>query len=83
MREEKSFFSFIQQASIEKCHSAALAWLFSDSNSHFSEDVKRGILSEWCQAKVGGKPEKATKAINEYKNIDILIKCDDAVVGSV
>jgi hypothetical protein len=73
-----SFFSFIQQASIEKCHSAALAWLFSDLNSYLSEEEKREILRKWCKVSACGKVKKV---ITEYKNIDILVECDDAVVA--
>jgi hypothetical protein len=73
-----SFFSFIQQASIEKCHSAALAWLFSDSNSYLSEEEKRDILHNWCKVSVCGKFENV---FTEYKNIDILVEYDDLVVA--
>jgi hypothetical protein len=73
-----SFFSFIQQASIEKCHSAALAWIFSGSNSYLSEEEKRGILHNWCKVSVCGKFENV---FTEYKNIDILVEYDDLVVA--
>ena len=73
-----SYFSFIQQASIEKCHSAALAWIFSDSNTHFSDETKTKILSSWCNTPVTGK---LTKLIVEYKNIDILLEFEDVVIA--
>jgi len=73
-----SYFSFIQQASIEKCHSAALAWIFSSSNTHFSDETKTKTLSSWCNAPVTGK---LTKLIVEYKNIDILLEFEDVVIA--
>ena len=73
-----SYFSFIQQASIEKCHSAALAWIFSGSNTHFSDDTKTKILSSWSNTPVTGKLKKL---IVEYKNIDILIEFEDVVIA--
>ena len=73
-----SYFSFIQQASIEKCHSAALAWIFSGSNTHFSDDTKTKILSSWSNTPVTGKLKKL---IVEYKNIDILLEFEDVVIA--
>ncbi len=78
MSEAMSFFSFLQQAAIEKCHSAALAWLFSDSNQYISESDKLQIISSWTQVNVRGQ---LRASVAECNGIDILLEYDDAVIA--
>lgn len=73
-----SFFGWIQRASIEKCHSAAIGWFFSDENSFVNADEKRRILSNIALAEIGGS---FRSVMVEYKGIDIIVEYDNSVVA--
>jgi hypothetical protein len=55
-----------------------LAWLFSDSNQHFSEHDKLQIISSWTQVNAKGK---LRASVAECNGIDILLDYDDAVIA--
>jgi hypothetical protein len=73
-----NFFSFVQQASMEKNHSAALAWIMSDSNLAIDSVARRKFVSTLAEIDIKGN---LLHVFLEYKNIDILLVYDDCVVA--
>ena len=72
------FFETIQRAAIEKVHSSAIAWLFSESNQSLLPNQKRKLISDLTKIQTKGK---LVRSITEYKDIDILIEYEDLVVA--
>jgi hypothetical protein len=74
------FFETIQRAAIEKCHSAAIAWIFSINNTHFSQEIKNKILSNLinCNEKIHGEP---INICTEHEDIDVLIEYKDVIIA--
>ena len=72
----------IQTASIEKNHSAALAWFFSAHNNSIGDTTKKNIISSLIDPKIEGQFEikgQFEYVFLEYKNIDLIIEYEDSV----
>ena len=72
------FFEMIQRAAMEKTHSSAIAWLFSDSNSSFNDNEKKQLISALTRIQIDGE---FINVFTEYKNIDVLLVYKDHVVA--
>jgi PD-(D/E)XK nuclease superfamily len=73
-----NFFSSIQQASMEKSHSAAIAWLASPNNARVTQKDRLKFLSMLTGVKLSGNIVRSTA---EYDGIDILIEMDDVIIA--
>lgn len=72
------FFEMIQRAAMEKTHSSAIAWIFSDSNEQFDNENKQQLISALTGTKIDGE---FVNVFTEYKGIDVLLEYKDHVVA--
>lgn len=75
--KKSSFFEHIGIADRETIHSGIIAWIFSNDCEAFSENQKSTLIKKLFGL---NNTSKIIKTITEYKNIDILIDCEDCVI---